>query len=448
MKQEQAWKKLQDKTTRFPVFGGGAGGGKSWLGCEWLLTNCYFYPNSKWFIGREELKRLMSSTYITWNKVCKHHKIPSTDWTLDGKYNVIKFFNGSSIDLLDVAYQPSDPLYERFGSLEYTGGWIDEAGETDFNAFDILKTRCGRHLNKEYGLLPKIFLTCNPNKGWLYRTVYKPFREGTLPKEYAFIQSLYQDNEHTAKEYGEQLDQITDRITRQRLKLGIWEYDDDANSMMNYNAITDLFTNTIVQNNTKYLTADIARLGKDKTVVRLWKGLENYKTIEWGKTTLDVTEIKIKDLLVEEKIPYSQAIVDEDGVGGGVVDHLSGIKGFVNNSTPIETISGVKPNFQNLKTQCYYLLADKVNNHEIVIKNATEEQKTKTIEELEQVKTKDSDKDGKLKIESKDQTKEILGRSPDYADSLMMRMWFELKPQSTPIIYKQPIFQSITDIGS
>jgi hypothetical protein len=57
-KQEQAWQKLQDLTTRFLLFGGGAGGGKTWLYCEWLLTWAYFYPGSRGFIGRDELKRL------------------------------------------------------------------------------------------------------------------------------------------------------------------------------------------------------------------------------------------------------------------------------------------------------------------------------------------------------------------------------------------------------
>jgi hypothetical protein len=32
---------------------------------------------------------------------------------------------------------------------------------------------------------------------------------------------------------------------------------------------------------------------------------------------------------------------------------------------------------------------------------------------------------------SKDKIKEVLGRSPDYADTLMMRMWFELRPRIT-----------------
>ena len=123
---------------------------------------CYQYPKTKWFIGRKELKRLMASSVETFKKVCTYHSIPDSDWKLNGQYNYIEFKNGSKIDLLDVDYQPSDPLYERFGSTEYTGGWLEEAGEINFGAFDVLKTRIGRHLYKEYGLHPKMLFTCNP----------------------------------------------------------------------------------------------------------------------------------------------------------------------------------------------------------------------------------------------------------------------------------------------
>lgn len=50
-------------------------------------------------------------------------------------------------------------------------------------------------------------------------------------------------------------------------------------------------------------------------------------------------------------------------------------------------------------------------------------------EELEQIKKKDPDSDTKLQVVSKDEIKTLLGRSPDYSDTLMMRMWFELAPQ-------------------
>lgn len=425
-KQHQAYKVLQDDETRFLLFGGGAGGGKSWLGCEWLITNCYFYPGSKWFIGRNELTRLMKSSYITFGKVCKYHGIPRDDWNLDGKWNVIKFANGSSIDLLDLAPQPRDEDYERFGSLEYTGGWIEEAGEVAFKAFDVLKSRVGRHENERYSIkIPKILLTCNPNKEWLYRLIYKPDKEGTLPTEYKFIKALYSDNKYTAEDYGEQLSSIDDKATQQRLKYGNWEYDDDPASLINFEAILDLFTNTVDEGKI-YMSVDVARFGKDKTVVGIWEGLELIHIHMYERQGLDVTKDKIRTLASNHRIPYSHIVIDEDGVGGGLVDQLSGVRGFVNNSSPLEE-DGERPNFANLKAQCSYKMAYLVNNRLMSVKIEDETIKDMIVEELEQIRAKDIDKDGKLKVRPKEEVKEILGRSPDVSDMIMMRTVFEIK---------------------
>lgn len=424
-KQHLAWQALQDDLCKYVVFGGGAGGAKSWLGCIWEVTNCYLYLGYKGFIGREELSRLKKSTFITFLKVCSFYNIPREDWHFNGQDNYIEFKNGSRIDLLDLAFQPRDPLYERFGSLEYSSGWIEEAGEVKFLAFDVLKSRIGRHLNRELNIPIKMLITCNPKKNWLYKDVYQPFKNGNLHKDFKFIQSLYQDNPYTAKEYGEQLRSIKDQATKQRLMYGNWEYDDDPSTLIKFENITDLFTNTVDEQG-KYITADIARHGGDRIVIYLWHGWKVKEIQVFEKQGLNITEEKIKELAHKEQVPYSNIIVDEDGVGGGVVDHLQGINGFVNNSSPLENpVLGYKENYQNLKTQCYYIFAEKVNNHQIAINCPNETFKELIIEELEQVKSKESD--GKLQLMSKDDIKELIGRSPDFADALMMRVWFELK---------------------
>ena len=425
-KQFEAYQKWLDKITLYLLFGGGAGGGKSWWVCEKRLGTALSYPGSRGFIARKELKRLMSSTFITFQKVCKFYQIPQSEWTLNGQYNYIEFRNGSRIDLLDADYKPSDPEYDRFGSLEYTDGDIEEAQEIKEKAFDIFKIRVGRHRNREYGLLGKVGLTCNPNKGWLYRIFYKPWKEGKLPEEYTFIKALYTDNIYTAEEYGHQLSGIKDVQTRQRLRDGIWEYDESDNALLDYDSIIDLFTNS-VPDGEKYISADIARYGSDKVRIGLWSGLNLEKAFSFEEQGIDATTIFLKTLAQDEQVPYSHIVVDDDGVGGGVVDNMKGIKGFVNNAAPLES-GDEKENFQNLKTQCSYALADCVNQHKMAISaEVSEEEKNEIIEEVDQIRSKDKDQDSKKKIVPKEEVKENIGRSPDWADMLLMRMFFELK---------------------
>jgi hypothetical protein len=445
-KQDLAYKLLWDNVTRFLLFGGGAEGGKSWLGAEWLLTNCYRYPGTKWFIGRNELTRLMASSYSTFRKVCAYHKIPPDDWKFNGQYHYIEFRNphtglfdgeGSRIDLLDLKYTPSDPQFQRFGSTEYTAGWIEEAGEVHFLAFDVLKSRIGRWKNQEYGLDPaKILLTCNPEQNWLYRIFYKPWKKEELPKGYAFIQSLYKDNPYTAKQAEDRLEQISDPVLRARLKMGLWEYASNENNLVDYDSIVDLFTNTLPEQTNKFFSADVARHGSDKVVMGDWRGLNLYK-IQWKTDRgIDQTVNDVKEELRIEMIPYSHAIVDDDGVGGGVVDNAKGVKGFIGNSSALENEQGTKENYRNLRSQCGFMLAEKIKNHQIAI-TAMVDEKTKEmiIEDLQQLKKKDNPVEAPLQLIPKDEIKEALGRSPDFGDMMMMRMYFEL---DQPLTFKMP----------
>ena len=167
-KQDQALRILTDNEHVELLYGGAAGGAKSWTGAAWLMFSCLAYPGSKWFCGRESLKRITQSTLITFTKVASAYGIErDIHYKYNGQLNYLEFYNGSRIDMLDLRYIPSDPLYERYGSIEYTGGWIEEGGEVNFGAYDTLKTRIGRHMNDLYGLLRKVLITCNPKKNWM-----------------------------------------------------------------------------------------------------------------------------------------------------------------------------------------------------------------------------------------------------------------------------------------
>ena len=334
-KQHEAYQALsvQNKIHKYIIFGGAAGGGKSWLGAEWLLSMCIRFPQTSYFIGRNELSRLMKSSFITFGKVTRFHNLPEETWKLNAQYNIIKFPNGSYIDLLDLAKNPQDALYERFGSLEYTAGWIEEGGEVDFDAFDVLKSRIGRNNvikqgGKEYRIPSKMLVTCNPKKNWLYTTYYKPYVSGTLPTNSIFIPASYEDNVYTAEEYGENLSEIRDPIKRARLKDGCWEYEETATALLSYEDILSLFVNNSANDPyqklldekeisavPKFIVVDVARKGKDLTTIYLWEGLQIKKVITEEVSDLSDLRDTIMDIANKHLISKENIIVDEDGVG-------------------------------------------------------------------------------------------------------------------------------------
>jgi len=315
-------------------------------------------------------------------------------------------------------------MFERFGSMQMTQGWIEEAGEIALPAYENLKLSIGRWKNDLYNLPGKLLITCNPKKNWLYSMFYKPWKDGVLPNDRAFIQSLVTDNVFRQKGAIKVLDSIRDPITRQRLRYGEWEYAEDPSTLIEYDAINALFTNYHVKaEGKKYMAVDVARFGNDKTIIRIWHGYRCIHRDELThKSTVEVSD-RIKLLAKDFSVPRPHIIIDEDGIGGGVLDMLHGAKGFIANSTPMYPKETEK--YDNLKTQCAYELASLLNEYKLHEDTEDTTVQEKLTEELEQVKDKNVDSP-KRSLIAKDKMKQVLGRSPDDLDTYIMRMYFEL----------------------
>jgi hypothetical protein len=337
----------------------------------------------------------------------------------------IELFNGSVILLKDLYAYPSDPNFDELGSLEITDAFIDEANQIEDKARNIIKSRIRYQLD-ENDLIPKVLYTCNPAKNWTYSEFYKPQVDGTIAKNKQFIPSLIDDNPFISRHYKENLLTL-DTVSKERLLFGNWEYSNDPSILIEYDKILDSFNSGYIPIGPHYITCDVARFGSDSTVVGIWDGFRVKLHQYNGKSVVEVAEI-IKQFQAEHQVPNSQIVVDEDGVGGGVVDILR-CKGFVNNSSPLENpITRQKENFDNLKSQCYFKLSELMNDNKIFI-NASGTTKEKIIQELEQVKQKSVDNDGKKGVMPKDKVKALIGRSPDFSDCLAMRMIFEYTPK-------------------
>ena len=400
--------------------------GKTALGCYWQLKQRLKYPNTRGLIGRAVLKTLKETTLVSLFQVAKMQGLTAgVHYKYNGQMSQIELFNGSVILLKDLYSYPSDPNFDELGSLEITDAFIDEANQIEDKARNIIKSRIRYQLD-ENELVPKILYTCNPAKNWTYHEFYKPQTDGTIAENKRFIPSLIDDNPFISKHYKQNLLTL-DTVSKERLLFGNWEYSNDPSTLIEYDKIIDAFSSTFVPSGSRYITCDVARFGNDSTVIGIWDGFRVKLHQYQGKSVVEVADI-IKTFQVEHQVPSSQIVVDEDGVGGGVVDILR-CKGFVNNSSPLENpITRSKENFDNLKSQCYYKLAEMINDSKLYI-NASGTMKEKIIQELEQVKQKSVDNDGKKGIIPKDKVKALIGRSPDFSDCLAMRMIFEYTPK-------------------
>lgn len=427
VKQTIALDYLEDRITEEVYYGGAAGGGKSLLGCYWLAKNCYKYPGTRWLMGRSELKNLKKTTLNSFFEVCRLQGLKANiHYHYNQQDSTIKFRTGSEILLADLFAYPSDPEFDSLGSLEISGAFIDEAPQVTEKAKNIVKSRIRYRMN-EFDLIPKLLMTGNPSKGWPYEQYYKPNRDGEEKGYRRFVQALPGDNPNLPEAYINNLRNL-DETSRKRLLDGNWEYDDEPEKLIDYDKIVDLFTNDFVPPGERFITADIARFGSDKTVIACWDGWR-CKLYAFSGLSVDSVAEKIREFQRRYNVPNSHTIADEDGVGGGVVDILK-CKGFVNNSRPLPNPATNKDeNYNNLKSQCYFRLAERINNNGVYVYGWDIATKNSLSQELEYVKQYQMDKDGKKQVLPKDKVKEQIGRSPDYSDALMMREYFSLKPK-------------------
>ena len=453
-KQLQAFDLLDDPEILELLYGGGGRSGKTFLGAQYFILKCLECEGSKWLVGRESLKKLKRTTILSFFKALRLLGLKEgVDWKFNAQESIMIFSrangswdNPSTIFFEEMRLLPSDPEFDRFGSFDLSGGWIDECQEVNVGARHVLQTRyselSGTNCDGTKWKLKKgvTLLTCNPKINWIYYDFVKPAKNGTLPKTRAFLPALFTDNPFLDQEsYKRGVLATGNKRYIERILYGNFDFDDDPLLLFDLDSISDMWENVIDKSNEKYLTVDAARLGGDYIVVGYWEGWDLKNVYYWKKEKTTVSEERIIKYRDRHRVPASHVVIDEDGMGGGFVDHIPGAKGFLNNGKVIQTgrqkkvkddleKSAITINYGNLKTQCCFIFSKKVNSSEVRISEKDVLFKEKFIEDLSVIKEKESKTDGKVYIISKDKIHELLGRSSDFGDMAMMRAFFELNP--------------------
>ena len=415
----------------------------------WDLREIYMsltYPWTRRGLWRSKMKTLRNTSLKTMTMILKNYfwftegKEFKITWSNDPQTpNTLKFFNGSEILLLDLKYYPSlDPDFDDLWSLELTWWFIDEAVQITSKAYQVFSSRIGRRRNEELGLKPMLLLSCNPWKNRVYQEFYKPQKNWTIENHKKFIQILAKDNPHV-QDYVKKLSLMPDWPLKQRLFYWNREYDDDENKVYSYRDLQSIFTNEWIGGE-KYIVCDVAWTWKDSTIIYVFDWRRIIETIVEDKSTPE----SVKNLILMKKQEHNVKLKNIVYDGSWLWRGLSGLgcEIFQWWSKPIPTKDATEQEkewlnktYLNLRSQCFFMLAKRIKDGSLSIKNIDDDLQTRIIEELDSIQAWKIEKDWPLQIIPKDEIKKLIWRSPDCADAISMRVYFELIEREEPNFY-------------
>ena len=446
-RQVQALQLLSLDSTDELLYGGAAGGGKTWLGCFWIWYLCRKYPRTRYVVARRHLKDIINSTLPSFFKVVtvaegagQADYKPERYWLYNSRKETITHArNGSQIVLVDTEYKPTDPLFDRYGGGEYTAGWCEEVQETSRKAYSALRTRIGRHLNAELGIHPIMLSTCNPAKSWIYTDFYRPWREGKLPPGRLFLPATIDDNPYLTEEYRAILQNIGDPAMRARLLSGSWEYEDDEGQLIPARLLVNALQAPATPGPVR-LGIDVALGGPraDSTTIATVRGnaLESIEQINASDYMGDPAgfDLWLTDLLAE-RIREAGALepnavrMDYSGIGANLwhllrANHGLAVYPWKGQQPPIQR-AGRPIKYANLRSQAWWELKEKCRLKAWKMPAIYDEE---LWQELTAVRY--STRADTIALEDKHYIRHRLGRSPDKADALVMAL-FELPAGQT-----------------
>lgn len=465
-KQQEYINLMHDPQILDLLIGGSAGGAKTFSMALGIAMFAHIYPGIHIALGRKTLKALRQSTVATLvSKVHPAVGIGKTDFRYSTLDNEIIYKNGSKVTMIELDNLPSDPDFARFGSLEFDWAFIDEAGEITLQAKDVLRSRLGRGTaTKQYHLTPKLVLSCNPAVNFLRNEYYNPYKKmgggnfqkwrigdvivngNVVPAYRAFLRISVMDNPFIDRNYINTLRQMPSR-QRKRLLEGNWDFADNEKMLFPGELLDEVILymskeeldeeQSMLEKADIRIGVDVADVGADSNVISVLRGgvlieqekfnlhyLKSNQEIAIGEEVAKRVIRKAKKLGLTER-DAKRICVEVNGVGASARDFLRK--------------AGWRVTEYSAKTQTrsnmYYSLNQLMTEGKIKILN---DQSYIDVPMLrEQLAPHEYEMQGdKPKVIAKKMIKQILGCSPDLADSFAIATYplgsaLELPEQKT-----------------
>jgi hypothetical protein len=414
---EAYWLLLEPQVTEL-LYGGAKGGGKSVFGCFWMFNECCRiideygitprkFPIPVGFMGRKQSIDLTNTTLETWKRFIPHDRYEmrehNKEIVIDGRVKID--FGG---------FDRSDVI-NKFNSAEYCRFFIDQAEEVSLDDVALLRATLRMVLGGKR-VPGKALFTANPAQCWL-----KEEFVDTHHSHQRFVRALPTDNKWT----GQQYIAVLEKALAHRPDLlkayrdGDWTSWEGDDQLILSHWITEAYTNEPVHSG--YMVAcDVARFGDDETVIFVLEGTNVVAKTIWGKSP--TTEIARQVTSYSRDYGNCPCVVDEIGVGGGVVDQLNQlgrhVLPFNSSSKPTGSLDTQEnPTMHNLRSEAWWTVSKLFAAHEVACPGMYPRLQTQlSIPRY-------NFRNGKVLIESKEEIKKRMNRSPDHADAYIMGVW-------------------------
>jgi phage terminase large subunit len=408
---------LSTRKYLFTLFGGAKGGGKTVGGINILAHDILHHEGGVWAVMRRNYTDLHSTTKASFERFFPKELVISKQahrW---------QCVNGNEI-LWWAADKTRDPNYEKTRGLELTALMFDEGSQGDIELYEVLPTllrRPAHNISTGAEFHGYIYITTNPVPGqnYLKRIFIDPRTRKTGDGKHHFILSLPDDNPKLPSGYIDRAFGTMSEPMVRMLRHGSWDVDEHDFVIVPNNLI-DLVQRTVTDRNPVAAGIDVG-LGKpDKTVVvcanqagEAWveQELMEYDTMR----QVELLRPTLRRIAANNGLSY----IDAAAVGKGVADALRAEYGAVvrpvlfSESAEEERSAKTTAKYANRRAQLYY------HTREDIISQALRLHPHESLRE-ELTNTCYMQDAGKLQIEPKDAIRERLGRSPDYADALVL----------------------------
>lgn len=399
---------LEDKS-RYKVFYGGRGGGKSVAFADALLI-----------IGAQRKIRVLCTRELQKSisdSVLKLLKDRAVAIGLQAKYEISEGFirgkNGTEFIFKGLRANATE--IKSTEGIDYC--WVEEAQSISDASLDILLPT----IRKEGS---EVWFSFNP----LLQTdpVYKRFIVNK-PSDSIIVKVNWYDNPY----FPDVL-----RIEMENMKADpekfrhVWEGEclsQGSDRIFGYDELyAAINRKTVSKAGTHTLSVDVARFGDDKTVISRRKGqwigdIEVVGTGDVDTQRVTYTASRIKHLIMQDR--PDAVFIDAQGIGGGVIDilHAQGFGDMIiscNYNTP-----AYDKTYRDRKAEMYHALKRFLETGQIP-------DHPELVEELLSTTYSYNNK-GEVFIPKKEDIKTLIGRSPDFADSIAQHFYDLVVPRGT-----------------